>query len=232
MSRFRVGFACVAIVTWAAVVPVVSGTGSGVAAAADPCTLPAPVSGVITLTASCTTTAPLTIPNGDTLNGAGFTITGADSSPGAFSGAVLSNAGASMNIEDLNIVGQFKYNGCVRGSLYGILFSNASGTVNKVSVTGITEVNGPSDGSGCQVGTAIRANGLAAPADTVTITNTTVSDYNKNGLTAGGSFMTMNVSNSTIGPPASLAGTIAQNGSVGWFVTRGARVYHQQHHLG
>jgi hypothetical protein len=208
MSRFRVGLAVVAMIVWGAVVPVVSTAGAGVAAAADPCTLPAPVGGVITLTASCSTTVPLTIPNGVRLNGAGFTITASDATPGAFSGAVLSNAGASMNIENLKIVGHFTFSGaCSRAQLYGILFTNASGTVNNVSVTGITE------NSGCQVGTAIRANGLAAPANTVTITNTTVTDYDKNGLTGAGSFMTMNVSNSTIGPPASLVGTIAQNGA-------------------
>ena len=48
-------------------------------------------------------------------------------------------------------------------------------------------------------------------AQTVTITETTVSGYQKGGLVASGS-MTMNVSASTIGPPDELTGVIAQNG--------------------
>jgi hypothetical protein len=47
---------------------------------------------------------------------------------------------------------------------------------------------------------------------TVTITNTTVTGYQKGGFTASGADMTMNVSNSTVGPPASLEGYIAPNG--------------------
>ena len=162
-----------------------------------------------TLTADCDTTVPLTIPDGVTLNGAGHTITAHDVTPGSFNGAVLSNAGTSMNIEDLTIMGTgftqtLPPGSCTRATLNGIWFNGAGGSVTNVTVTGITE------NSNCQVGRAIVANGTAG--QTLTITDTTVSDYNKDGMHAYG--MTMNVSDSTIGSPASLTGVTGQNGLV------------------
>ena len=162
-----------------------------------------------TLTADCDTTVPLTIPDGVTLNGAGHTITAHDVTAGSFNGAVLSNAGTSMNVEDLKIMGtgftQTQPPGsCGRATLNGIWFNGAGGSVTNVTVTGITE------SSNCQVGRAIVATGT--PGQTLTITGTTVNDYNKNGIQASG--MTMNVSGSTIGSPASLKGITGQNGLV------------------
>ena len=161
-----------------------------------------------TLTADCDTTVPLTIPDGVTLNGAGFTMTAHDVTPASFDGAVLSNAGTSMNVEDLTIMGTgftMPPGVCSRTTLNGIFFNGAGGSVTNVTVTGITE------NSNCQVGRAIVANGTAG--QTLTITGTTVSDYNKNGIQASG--MTMNVSGSVIGPPASLPPrTTGQNGLV------------------
>ena len=162
-----------------------------------------------TLTADCDTTVPLTIPDGVTLNGAGHTITAHDVTPGSFNGAVLSNAGTSMNVEDLTIMGtgftQTQPPGsCGRATLNGIWFNGAGGSLTNVTVKGITE------SSNCQVGRAIVANGAAGR--TLTITDTTVSDYNKDGMHAYG--MTMNVSDSTIGSPASQKGVTGQNGLV------------------
>ena len=163
------------------------------------------------LSTNCDTTVPLTIPDEVTLNGAGHTITAHDiaGTPGSFNGAVLSNAGTSMSIEDLTVKGtgftQTQPPGsCGRATLNGIWFNGAGGSVTNVTVTGITE------SSNCQVGRAIVANGTAG--QTLTITGTTVSDYNKNGMQASG--MTMNVSGSTIGAPASLKGVTGQNGLV------------------
>jgi hypothetical protein len=160
-----------------------------------------------TLTASCSTTAQINVPSTiRTIVGAGFTITASDVTPGSFNGAVLSSAaGTTMNVQDLTIQGQFTFGGCGGGrTLEGILFNNASGTVSNVIVAGITE------NSGCQVGRAILAN--STTPQTVTITNTAVSNYNKVGIEATGT-TTLNVSSSTIGPPSSLPpGGEAQNG--------------------
>jgi uncharacterized repeat protein (TIGR01451 family) len=119
-----------------------------------------------------------------------------------------------MNIENLTIAGPpggLAVPTDCSATFFGILFTNASGTVNNVTVENVFQQPTTAFGS-CQVGVAIRANGLAAPANTVTITNTTVTGYQKGGLIGSGAFMTMDVSNSTIGPPASLEGFIAQNG--------------------
>ena len=149
------------------------------------------------------------IPDGVTLNGAGFTITAHDVTDGSFNGAVVSNAGTSMNVENLTIMGTGftqtqPVGSCGRAALYGIFFNGAGGSVTNVTVTGITE------GSNCQVGRAIVGQGTAD--QTLTITNTTVSDYNKDAIHAYG--MTMNVSGSTIDPPAPLMGVTGQNGLV------------------
>ena len=114
-----------------------------------------------------------------------------------------------MNVENLTIMGTGftqtqPVGSCGRAALYGIWFNGAGGSVTNVTVTGITE------GSNCQVGRAIVGNGTAG--ETLTITGTTVSDYNKDAMHAYG--MTMNVSGSTIDPPASLKGITGQNGLV------------------
>ncbi len=69
-----------------------------------------------------------------------------------------------------------------RGNLFGIWFNDASGSVTNVTVDAITE------NSGCNptTGIAIRADGVTAPR-TVTITNTTVTNYQRNGIDARGS---------------------------------------------
>ena len=90
--------------------------------------------------------------------------------------------------------------------------------MTNVTVTGISEH------SDCQVGRAIVATGTAG--QTLTITGTTVNDYQKNGIQATG--MTMNVSGSTIGPPASMKG-IGQNGLV--YSSRCHGHDRRQHHL-
>jgi hypothetical protein len=163
-----------------------------------------------TLTADCDTTAPLTVPNGFTVDGAGHTITAHDTTPGSFNGAVLTNPAPiqfeEMHVQNLTIKGTGFVSppACGRATLDGILFAAAFGSVSNVTVLGITE------NSGCQVGSAIVASaGVFQPP--VNISNTTVSGYQKSGIEASG-LLDVNVSNSTIGPPAPLVGIIGQNG--------------------
>jgi LPXTG-motif cell wall-anchored protein len=166
-----------------------------------------------TLTANCTTTASLTVPSGHTINGNGHTILATDIGGPQFDGAVLTNEapGGSMNIENLTISspsGGFQVCTLAGNVLYGILFNDASGSVSGVVVMHIVQQQTASPS--CVTGTAIRAEGVTAPR-TVTITNTVVEDYQRNGFDARGS-MTMNVSGSTAGPPHPLEGLLAQNG--------------------
>ena len=115
-----------------------------------------------------------------------------------------------MNVENLTIQGNFTFSGSCGTrplGLYGIWFNDANGTVSDVTVTGITEDSLLAKLEG---NLNIQADAVTRPR-TVTISNTKVSDYNKSGIDASGP-MTLNVSASTIGPPSSLMGVIAQNG--------------------
>src|SRR5262245_16909629 len=165
-----------------------------------------------TLTANCDTEVPLTVPNGFTLDGGGHEITAHDPAggglwPGAVTpGAVVSNAGTSMTVNNLIIRGTgFATNCAGSATLLGLFFNDADGSATNVTVVDITQH------SGCQTGTGIRANALAGTARTVTLTGVTVTGFQKNGVTGSGQ-ITLNVTGSTIGPPdAHPPGLIATN---------------------
>jgi hypothetical protein len=219
MSRFR-GVLAVAAMT-ALAVPVVFTGGGGVANAA-----PIPggsieavcagtnLSGTFTLTADCgDVTGPLTVPSTiTTVNGAGHTISATDIGSSQFNGGILTNAssGQTMNIQNLTISGPVAgFQLCTNAGnvLYGIFFNGAAGgSLSNVTVQHIFQFQNGAFGS-CQTGRAIRADN----SGTITITNTTVTDYQKSGFEARGSTI-MNVSGSTAGPPHPLEGLIAQNG--------------------
>ena len=204
--RFRVPVLFGASVLLATVVPIVV-VGGVEAANAAPSTLGPCVGDLtgstFTLTANCDTTDGLQVPNGDTLNGDGHTITAHDASPlDNFIGSVV--FGDSMNIENLTIRGTGFRTDCNSG-LKGIAFNNTGGSVSNVKVENITQHNGCAT-----TGLGIWVKGQNLPLR-VTITNTVVSGYQKSALVAQGP-VTVNVSDSTLGPPDSLKGVIAQNG--------------------
>jgi hypothetical protein len=212
MSRIRIGIACLVAVLCAGSLPGLLTAGAVASAVGDPdveTSCPGTLSGTtFTLTTNCDTTVSLTVPDGHTLDGAGHTITAHDPGPGVpFSGGVLTNAGTSMNIEDLAIMGTGFAVICAGQILTGIFFNDAGGSVSNVVVQDITQH------SGCPLGLGIRANATAGIARTVTITNTVVSGYQKGALVASG-MMTMNVSASTLGPPDRTAPAVlpSQNG--------------------
>ncbi len=212
MARSRTGLVCVASIISVGLLPVVL-TGAGPAGAVSPSSIeacPGTLSGsTFTMTGNCNATATVTVPDGVTVNGAGHTITAHDPAPGLFFvGAVLANSGTTMNLENLTIQGTTFATNCSPQGLTGIFFNNASGSVNGVTVKGITEH------SACEEGYGVLAMAEAGTARTVTITNSLVSGYQKQGLVVHGQ-VTMSVSNSTVGPPDLLPpGTIAQNGVV------------------
>src|SRR4030095_14363220 len=57
----------------------------------------------MTLNGNCTTTASIVVPNGVTLDGAGYTITAMDPGPGGFTGGVVQNGGASASVTNVTI---------------------------------------------------------------------------------------------------------------------------------
>jgi hypothetical protein len=161
-----------------------------------------------TLSADCDTTAPLTVPDGFTVDGAGHTVTAHDPGPGVpFSGGVLTNAGTSMNIEDLTIEGTGFAIICNNQILVGIYFNNASGSVKDTSILNITQHGGCAG-----VGSGILSRAEAGVPRTVTVTSSVISGYDKSAFVAKG-MTTMDVSASTLGPPDLLPpGTSSQNG--------------------
>jgi hypothetical protein len=155
------------------------------------------------------------IPAGVSVNGNNHTIFASDlTATTPFSGGVITvPPGETVAIQSLTISGQgFQLpTNCPSGGgpvVYGIWFNDSSGTVNNVTVEHIFQTQGQF--ASCNTGTAIRADGATA-GRTLTITNTKVLDYQKNGIDGRGP-ITMDVSSSTIGPPHLLAGLIAQNG--------------------
>jgi hypothetical protein len=185
-----------------------------------------------TLTANCgDVTSALTVPATiTTVNGNGFTISATNPPAPAttYTGAVLANAGPgqTMNIENLTVTGPaagFAFplpNTCPTSGppvggfpgLFGIFFNNASGSTNNVTVLNIFETNTAPGSPACIAGHAIRAD--ASTPQTVTITNTKASNYQRGGLFASGT-VTMNVTSSTIGPGSAVPFSIAQN-AVQW----------------
>ena len=175
---------------------------------------PGTVSGTtFTLSANCDTTATLTVPNGFTVNGAGHEITAHDPNPstpaGLFLGPALTNAGTTMNLTNLTVRGTgFAAFGCNAGATptNGVLYNNASGTITNVQVLDITQH------TTCQTFHSIQLRADAGP-QTVTITGSTVADYQRTGLLVQGD-VTIHASGNTFGPPdlnVGNPGGLAQN---------------------
>lgn len=175
-----------------------------------------------TLTADCgEVTTSLTVPAGiTTVDGGGHTISatdlnGADPTvhtpiPQWNGGIVTNTPGQAMNIRNVTITGPAAGFSLCNNSgyvLYGIYFNGAAGgSVSNVTVDHLFQFQNNAFGS-CQTGRAIRAD----DSGTITITGTTVRDYQKSGFEARGSTI-MNVSGSTAGPSHPLEALIAQNG--------------------
>jgi hypothetical protein len=173
-----------------------------------------------TLTADCgEVTSPLTVPSTiTTVDGGNFTISATDIGGAQFNGAVLTNASAAqtMTIQNLTISGPstgFQVCTISTNTLVGILFQDASGSVDNVIVDHIWQQPNLSAAPSCQTGRAIVANGTGTQRTITIANNTIVRDYQKNGIEARGS-VTMTVSDSTMGPPNPQEGLIAQNGLV------------------
>ena len=139
---------------------------------------------VMTLLADCETDHTILVPDGFTLDGAGNTITAVDPAGDHFRGAVVMNDGDEAYVKSVEIMASGLANVCDGGDdrLRGILFDDASGTISDVYVHGVRQGL-----SGCQEGNAIEARNIGGtPQRSVTIENSTVTDYQKNGITVNG----------------------------------------------
>jgi len=86
--------------------------------------------------------------------------------------------GATVTISNLTVDGGTSWNGC-SPNLIGIYYQNASGLVNRVVTRNQTAV--PT--SGCQSGLGIFVESSSPGVSTVTVENSSVHDFQKNGIT-------------------------------------------------
>jgi len=167
----------------------------------------------MTLLADCTTDHTIFVPQNLTLDGAGHKITAVDPAGGHFVDAVVKNGGTVANVTNVEITASGLADICDGGPdrLRGILLDNAAGSITNVKVHGVRQGH-----SGCQEGNAIEArnflsNGNPSPTQlAVTIADSVVTDYQKNGITVNG-----NVNGTVTGNTVTGDGPItyiAQNG--------------------
>ncbi|HWQ02926.1 MAG TPA: right-handed parallel beta-helix repeat-containing protein [Candidatus Nitrosotenuis sp.] len=146
------------------------------------------VAKTMTLDASCWTDATIFIPDGYTLDGANFTITAVDPPGGHFLGAIIKNAGASAFVKNLKLDASGLADVCDDGDnrLRAILFEGAGGSIMNNTILAINQgLSGCQEGNGIEVRNA-PFDGTHPGTVTVTITGNTVSNYQKNGITANG----------------------------------------------
>lgn len=169
------------------------------------------------LTANYTTTETITIPDGYTLDGRGYTITAEDPGGGHFTGAVVTNAGSSAYVKDLTVTAYQLTNACDAGGnrLRGIMFEGASGAITHCTVIGINQ--GP---SGCQEGNAIEVrnapfDGSHPNTQTVEIAHNNIQDYQKGGIICNGD-VNVNIHHNAVGASATQQNLAANSIQLGF----------------
>ena len=165
----------------------------------------------MTLDADCTTDATILVPDGYTLEGAGYSITAVDPSAGYFIGAVVKNVGATAYVNNLTVKASGLANMCHAGAdrLRGIMFEEASGAITKNTVMDINQgLSGCQEGNGIEVRNA-PFDGTHPATKTVTISHNTVTKYQKTGIVANGD-VKASVTNNYVGS-AELPLNIAAN---------------------
>ena len=167
----------------------------------------------MTLNGDCTTSASILVPNGFTLDGNGYTITGVDPAGDHFRGAVVRNGDAVAHIRNLSVTVSGLADVCDAGGdrLRGIMLDAASGSIIGNTVNNVRQV-----GSGCQEGNSIDVRNFSQPTTfTVEVANNTVTNWMKTGIVANGR-VSVNMRNNTIGASANQAVLAANSIQIGF----------------
>ncbi len=166
----------------------------------------------MTLNANCTTDATIPVPDGYTLDGNGYSITGVDPSGGHFLGAVVANGGTTAYVRNLTVTVSGLANVCDDGAdrLRGVMFDGASGSITNNTVMNINQSS-----SGCQEGNAIEVrnapfDGTHPNTQYVTVENNMITNYQKTGVVANGDVDVTVLKNTIMG--VGPVNYIAQNG--------------------
>ncbi|MCI0559412.1 MAG: right-handed parallel beta-helix repeat-containing protein [Nitrososphaera sp.] len=172
---------------------------------------------IMTLTADCTTDESILVPDGYTLDGAGYMITAVDPVSGHFLGAVVRNGGMVAHVLNLAVATSALANVCDAGNdrLRGIMFEGASGTIIGNTVSDINQ-----GASGCQEGNGIEVrnapfDGTHPNTQTVEIAGNLITDYQKTGIVANGD-VSVNIHNNEVGSSATQADLAANSVQLGF----------------
>ena len=190
------------------------GMASANAEAANTCSV-ITAGSTMTLQGDCTTDVTLLIPDGMTLDGAGYTITAVDPAGGSFNGAIVRNAGATASVVNLNLTTSGLRSVCkpaapVDTRLRGILFDGASGRIWNNRILDINK-----GASGCQEGNGIEVRNLGRPdAQAVVIEHNDVLAYQKTGIAVLGN-VSAEIRHNNVGASATQARLAANSVQVG-----------------
>ncbi len=123
---------------------------------------------------------------------------------------LVQNTAGPVSISGLTVDGTGNLVASCGLDLQGILFQNASGTVNHVAVRNQTPQPGY---GGCQIGESIYVQTATGQTSTVTVENSSVHNYNKNGITGNDTGTTLTVTGNYVqGVGVVPSGGAAQNG--------------------
>jgi hypothetical protein len=109
---------------------------------------------------------------------------------------VLENSSGNANINNITVDANNNQISDCGPELIGIYYRNASGTVNNVSV--LNQALSPAGLNGCQSGLGIFVQSGNAGASTVTVRNSYVANYQKNGITGNEVGTNLTVSLNTV----------------------------------
>ncbi len=168
---------------------------------------PDAASKTLTMVADCSTAVTLNVADGWTLDGAGHALIGTETPATSFQGAILQNAGRSMNIRNLSVHTTPEWENAGKnsgGDLAGIKFLAASGSVTNTTVDGISHGNGVQEGKAILVDNRTHAFDPNFRAH-VTLDNVTVTNFQKAGVDLRGD-VNGRLTNSVVGQSASPSG--------------------------
>ncbi len=113
--------------------------------------------------------------------------------------AVLGPVTVNMNNIIVDSIGNGQ-SGCGQPTLVGILYQNSNGTLNHVATRNqwIGASESDTGSNGCQTGLGIFVQSGNSGTSTVTVTNSSVHDYQKNGITGNEAGTTLTVTNSDV----------------------------------
>ncbi len=160
----------------------------------------------ITLTSNCTTSTTITVADGMTVDGDGYSITAIDPVGDNFTGPVLKAATgtpttpATLNVKNLNVVASLAAHPAT-ASLSGLYYENAGGTITNVSLSGLTAESGGGAGRALEV-----RNAAATTAPSLAINGLKVRNYGKSGVFIQGK-TTFTATNLDIGPATGVDGS-------------------------